>query len=126
MLNIADIRKNKKTIIEKLLVKNFKAESLINSVIEKDDLRKINQKNSDQVLSSSNKIAKEIGLLFKSGELEKANLLKKDTSALKEKSKELITTKNNLEKEIKEILFRFLTFLMILLKRETLNQKMRL
>jgi seryl-tRNA synthetase len=104
MLNIADIRKNKKTIIEKLLVKNFKAESLINSVIEKDDLRKINQKNSDQVLSSSNKIAKEIGLLFKSGELEKANLLKKDTSALKEKSKELITTKNNLEKEIKEIL----------------------
>ena len=104
MLNIADIRKNKKIIIEKLLVKNFKAESLINSVIEKDDLRKINQKNSDQVLSSSNKIAKEIGLLFKSGELEKANLLKKDTSALKEKSKELITTKNNLEKEIKEIL----------------------
>ena len=104
MLNIADIRKNKKTIIEKLLVKNFKAESLINSVIEKDDLRKINQKNSDQVLSSSNKIAKEIGLLFKSGELEKANLLKKDTSALKEKSKELITSKNNLEKEIKEIL----------------------
>ena len=106
MLNIADIRKNKKTIIEKLLVKNFKAESLINSVIEKDDLRKINQKNSDQVLSSSNKIAKEIGLLFKSGELEKANLLKKDTSALKEKSKELITTKNNLEKEIKEILIQ--------------------
>ena len=104
MLNIADIRKNKKTIIEKLLVKNFKAESLINSVIEKDDLRKINQKDSDQVLGSSNKIAKEIGLLFKSGELEKANLLKKDTSALKEKSKELITTKNNLEKEIKEIL----------------------
>ena len=104
MLNIVDIRKNKKTIIEKLLVKNFKAESLINSVIEKDDLRKINQKNSDQVLSSSNKIAKEIGLLFKSGELEKANFLKKDTSALKEKSKELITTKNNLEKEIKEIL----------------------
>jgi len=85
-------------------LKIFKAESLINSVIEKDDLRKINQKNSDQVLSSSNKIAKEIGLLFKSGELEKANLLKKDTSALKEKSKELITTKNNLEKEIKEIL----------------------
>lgn len=106
MLNIADIRKNKKTIIEKLLVKNFKAESLINSVIEKDDLRKINQKNSDQVLSSSNKIAKEIGLLFKSGELEKANLLKKDTSALKEKSKELITSKNNLEKEIKEILIQ--------------------
>ena len=86
------------------MVKNFKAESLINSVIEKDDLRKINQKNSDQVLSSSNKIAKEIGLLFKSWELEKANLLKKDTSALKEKSKELITTKNNLEKEIQEIL----------------------
>ena len=104
MLNIADIRKNRKIIIEKLLVKNFKSESLINSVIEKDDLRKINQKNSDQVLSSSNKIAKEIGILFKSGELEKANLLKKDTSALKEKSKELITTKNNLEKEIKEIL----------------------
>ena len=77
MLNIADIRKNRKIIIEKLLVKNFKAESLINSVIEKDDLRKINQKNSDEVLSSSNKIAKEIGLLFKSGELEKANLLKK-------------------------------------------------
>ena len=106
MLNIADIRKNKKTIIEKLLVKNFIADSLINSVIEKDDLRKINQKNSDQVLSSSNKMAKEIGLLFKSGELEKANLLKKDTSALKEKSKELITTKNNLEKEIKEILIQ--------------------
>ena len=86
MLHITDIRKNKNTIIEKLLVKNFDAERLINAVIEKDNLRKINQKNSDEVLTNSNKIAKEIGVLYKNGELTKANLLKKDTSILKEKN----------------------------------------
>ena len=104
MLHITDIRKNKNTIIEKLLVKNFDAERLINAVIEKDNLRKINQKNSDEVLTNSNKIAKEIGVLYKNGELTKANLLKKDTSILKEKSKELQSIKIQLEKEIKDIL----------------------
>ena len=78
MLHIADIHQNKNSIINKLLIKNFNAENLINTVIEKDDLRKLNQQKSDEILAMSNKIAKEISILYKIGKVDKVNLLKEN------------------------------------------------
>ena len=106
MLHIADIRQNKNSIINKLLIKNFNAENLINTVIEKDDLRKLNQQKSDEILAMSNKIAKEISILYKIGKVDKVNLLKEKSLLLKKESKELSSFRVQIEKEIKDILIQ--------------------
>ena len=89
MLHISDLRDNKNIIIEKLLIKNFNAEVLINSAIAKDNLRKLNQQKSDEILAKSNQIAREIGVLYKNGETHKASLLKEQSLLLKQESKDL-------------------------------------
>lgn len=104
MLHISDLRDNKNIIIEKLLIKNFNAEVLINSAIEKDNLRKLNQKKFDEILAKSNQIAREIGVLYKNGETHKASLLKEQSLLLKQESKDLSVFKFQIEKEIKDIL----------------------
>jgi len=104
MLHISDIRENKEQIINLLQIKNFEAKELINSVISKDDLRKKTQQKSDEVLTKSNQLAKEIGVLYKTGKQAEANLLKNQSAELKQKSKELNSYKAELEQEIKNIL----------------------
>ena len=104
MLHISDLRDNKNNIIAKLLIKNFNAKVLINSAIEKDNLRKLNQQKSDEILSKSNQIAREIGVLYKNGNTDKASLLKEQSLLLKEESKDLSVFKSQIEKEIKDIL----------------------
>ena len=104
MLHISDIRQNKDNIIAKLRIKNFEAEDLINSVIEKDNLRKLNQQKSDEILTKSNQIAKEIGSLYRNDEVDKINSLKESSISLKEESKKLSTLKVQLEKDINDIL----------------------
>jgi seryl-tRNA synthetase len=104
MLHILDLRENKNSIIEKLLIKNFNAEGLINLAIAKDNLRKLNQQKSDEILSKSNQIAREIGVLYKNGNTDKASLLKGQSLLLKEESKDLSVFKSQIEKEIKDIL----------------------
>ena len=104
MLHISDLRDNKNIIIEKLLIKNFNAEVLINSAIAKDNLRKLNQQKSDEILAKSNQIAREIGVLYKNGETHKASLLKEQSLLLKQESKDLSVFKFQIEKEIKDIL----------------------
>ena len=104
MLHISDIRENKEQIINLLQIKNFEAKELINSVISKDDLRKKTQQKSDEVLTKSNQLAKEIGVLYKTGKQAEANLLKNQSAELKQNSKELNSYKAELEQEIKNIL----------------------
>lgn len=104
MLHISDIRENKEQIINLLQIKNFEAKELINSVISKDDLRKKTQQKSDEVLTKSNQLAKQIGVLYKTGKQAEANLLKNQSAELKQKSKELNSYKAELEQEIKNIL----------------------
>ena len=67
MLHISYIRENKDKIIERLKIKNFNAQNLFTAVIEKDNQRKLNQQQSDDVLSQLNQIAKQIGVLYKEG-----------------------------------------------------------
>ena len=104
MLNISNLREQKKEIVELLKIKNFNALDLIDSVIEKDNSRKLNQQKSDEVLSKLNKIAKEIGVLYKQGNIEKANSLKQSSVELKEESKKLSANQKEIQEEIREIL----------------------
>ena len=89
MLALHFIRENKEAILKGLEKRNFKQPELINEIIELDQERRILQSTLDQQLASANKLAKEIGDLFKSGEIAKANILKEETLSLKTKTKAL-------------------------------------
>ena len=106
MLNISNLREQKNKIVQLLKIKNFDALDLIDLVIKKDNSRKLNQQKSDEILSKLNQSAKEIGFLYKQGELDKANTLKKSSAELKEESKKLSAIQKEIQEEIKEILLQ--------------------
>ncbi|MDR2868562.1 MAG: serine--tRNA ligase [Bacteroidales bacterium] len=89
MLPLQSIRENPAHIVERLKVKNFDAAAIIQQILEFDvEIRGL-KKNLDDNLQAQNKGAKEIGLLFKNGEQEKANQLKAEMAQLKVDEKEL-------------------------------------
>jgi seryl-tRNA synthetase len=87
MLQVAVIRDNKEDFIKRLAKRNIDATQMINNAISLDEDRKAIQTNLDNTKAESNALSKEIGNLFKSGEVQKANLLKEKTTQLKEKTK---------------------------------------
>ena len=107
MLQVQFIRENKQTVLEGLAKRNFaNAESIINQVLTADENRRATQVTLDDVLAESNKLSKEIGGLFKSGEVQKANILKEKTSQLKEQSKELSETLNGFAYDLQKLLYQ--------------------
>ena len=86
MLQLQAIRENKDELIQALKKRNFDAAEIMGNVIELDEQRRSLQSNLDSALADSNKISKEIGGLFKSGNIEEANRLKEQSAKLKETS----------------------------------------
>jgi seryl-tRNA synthetase len=89
MLQVTDIRENKEKFIKALAKRGIDATSVLEEVLNVDEERRSSQAQLDDVLAQSNSFSKEIGKLFKSGEVQKANELKEKTGALKEASKQL-------------------------------------
>ena len=89
MLQVAYLREHKEDVIARLAVKNFDAKSIIEELILLDEKRRQTQAEHDDTLAESNKLSKEIGMLYKSGNSEEANAKKALTAELKEKSKQL-------------------------------------
>ena len=106
MLNISNLREQKNKIVQLLKIKNYDALDLIDLVIKKDNSRKLNLQKSDEILSKLYQSAIEIGFLYKQGELDKANALKKSSAELKEESKKLSAIQKEIQEEIKEILLQ--------------------
>ncbi|MCT4698353.1 serine--tRNA ligase [Tenacibaculum haliotis] len=106
MLQVQFIRENKQTVLDGLAKRNFaNAEAIINEVLTSDETRRATQVSLDNILAESNKISKEIGGLFKAGEVQKANLLKEKTGQLKEQSKQLTETLNTTANALQELLY---------------------
>ena len=89
MLLVSEIIKNKDKISSLMSKRNIDVKSKLDSIIETDKLRRSTQSKLDNILSESNKLAKDIGSLFKSGEIEKATHLKEKAGNLKTESKDL-------------------------------------
>ncbi len=107
MLQVAYIKEHKEAVLKGLAVRNFKeAETIINKVLKVDDNRKKTQVNLDGILAESNSISKEIGNLFKTGETQKATILKEKTGQLKEQSKILNEQLSSIQKELAELLYQ--------------------
>ena len=104
MLQLNFLRENKQNVIESLKVKNFDASTIVDQLIALDDNRKSTQQQSDELLARANSITKEIGMLFKSGKGAEANVLKEESSQIKEKTKSLQTTLSDIESDIWKLL----------------------
>lgn len=89
MLQVTDIRENKQKYIKALAKRGIDAASVLEEVLNVDEERRASQAQLDEVLAQSNSYSKEIGKLFQSGEVQKANELKEKTVELKESSKQL-------------------------------------
>ena len=106
MLQVAFIRENKETVLKGLAKRNLKnAKELVNKTILADEERRAIQTELDAILAESNKLSKDIGQLFKSGERQKAEILKQKTVQLKEKSKDLTENLQAKATELQELLY---------------------
>ncbi len=105
MLEVVQIREHKEAFAKALSKRNIDASEMLDNVIAADELRRNSQAKLDEVLADSNKFSKEIGVLFKSGEVQKANILKEKTAGLKEQSKTLQEQLNNATEELQALLY---------------------
>jgi len=106
MLQVSFIRENKDLVIERLAKRNIDATSLVDEVIVLDEERRRLQTELDKTLAESNTLSKEIGMLFKSGEIEKANGLKQKTTELKDTSKIVSQALNKKADALNELLYK--------------------
>jgi seryl-tRNA synthetase len=104
MLTINLIREKRDFIIERLKIKNFEAQTIIDNILALDSARRETQTKTDLLLSEMNKISKEIGFLMKEGKHTEADASKSKTHTLKEEIKilsdKLITIDLELRNEI--------------------------
>lgn len=106
MLQLTFVRENKEAVLNGLKKRNFKDLQLVDEVIELDEKRRATQAELDNALAESNNLSKEIGLLFKSGETGKANVLKEKTIELKEKTKKLSDSLSEISENLNQLLYR--------------------
>ncbi|SIS93328.1 serine--tRNA ligase [Belliella pelovolcani] len=106
MLLVNTIRENFEQVLEGLQKRNFPhAEAALHQVLELDKKRKETQTERDNLQAESNSIAKEIGMLMKSGKKEEAEKIKSRTSEIKSQVKLLEDAYNNIEEDLKQILY---------------------
>jgi len=105
MLQVQFIRENTELIVDRLKKRNFDAAPLLKEVLALDEKRRNTQVLFDNTQADSNKLSKEIGMLFKNGETQKANILKEKTIQLKETSKELTEVVNATQKALADLLY---------------------
>ncbi|WP_458628464.1 serine--tRNA ligase [Winogradskyella sp. PC D3.3] len=106
MLQVAFIQENKEDIIARLAKRNIDATEMINDAIAFDEDRKAIQTKLDNTKAESNTLSKEIGHLYKSGEAQKANILKEKTTQLKEITKTLEQELNDKIEALSQLLYR--------------------
>jgi len=106
MLQLSYIRDHRQEVIDRLAVKNFEGVAIIQAIVELDDKRRETQKQLDDIQAQGNLMAKEIGMLYKSGKSDQANALKETTSGLKEKARDLETSFESIKKALEDLLVR--------------------
>lgn len=104
MITLPYIRENKEEAIERLAIRNIDARATIESILATDADKRKKQAELETGLAEANALAKEIGNLFKSGQADKANELKAQTAALKEREKVLTAELEALETAIYDLL----------------------
>lgn len=89
MIHLNFLRENPDYVIERLSIKNFDAGEHVKNILYYDKFRRSLQKQLDDNFAEQNKIAKEIGILFKEGKSNEAQVLKEKTAQLKIDAKKI-------------------------------------
>lgn len=105
MLVVNEIRENKEKFTEALAKRGLDVTSVFDEILTADEERRNAQAKLDEVLAESNRYSREIGSLFKSGEVEKANQLREKTNGLKEESKQLSQKMQDAADRLQELLY---------------------
>jgi len=105
MLQVSNIRAHKEGYIQALKKRNFNAEDVFEEILALDESRRSSQTQLDETLAESNQLSKEIGMLFKSGEKQKANILKEKSVQLKDKSKAHSDSFNETVTKLEQLLY---------------------
>ena len=106
MLTINLIREKKEFIIERLKIKNFEAEDILDKIISLDSSRREIQLKSDMMLAEMNRISKEIGAMMKEGRKPEADAAREKTYSFKEDIKVLTDKLLPLESELRNEIIR--------------------
>lgn len=100
MLTVKFIVENKEEVIARLAKKHFDGKEIIERIIALDAERRKTQKELDEDLAESNRLAKSIGELFKKGDMNAVETAKARTKELKEKTKIFSDKLSALEQQI--------------------------
>lgn len=104
MITLQTIRSRKEYVLERLLVKNFDAKDVVESIISLDEKRRSTQQQSDNLSAKQNQLSKEIGQLFAQDKKEDAEAKKSQSIQLKEESKTWLDQLSVIETEISSLL----------------------
>ncbi|MCX2738676.1 serine--tRNA ligase [Pontibacter anaerobius] len=107
MLQLTVLREQTEQVIAGLNKKNYKnAADEVAALLELDQKRRQVQNEHDSLQSRANAISKEIGMLMKNGEREKAEAAKAETTELKQQTKSLAEQLSSIEDEIQKALYK--------------------
>ncbi|HQB36958.1 MAG TPA: serine--tRNA ligase [Bacteroidales bacterium] len=101
MLTINLIREKRDFIAERLRIRNFDAEKILDKILQTDAERRQIQVRTDALQAEMNRISKEIGSLMKSGNKDEADAAKEKTYKLKEEIKSLTEKFTSLDEEMR-------------------------
>lgn len=102
MLQLQLIRQDPQGVKNKLAIKNFKEQGMVDIIISLDDQRKKLQLEFDNIQATINSLSKEIGQLMAKGEKAGAEEKKKEVAILKEKLEPVKNDMNNAETALNE------------------------
>ena len=106
MLQVAQVLKDKETILHGLKKRNFKEpEKAIDILLELDEKRKSLQQKHDNALAETNQLSKQIGQLMAQGKKEEAEAIKVKTAEYKNEGKILGEELKAVEDELRELLY---------------------
>lgn len=104
MLLLSDIRNNPEAVVEALAKRGIDAKPTVDQLLKLNAERRNIQSQSEQAQAEANKIAKEIGELFKSGQREAAEAKKAESGQLKSQTQELSKALEVIEAQEREVL----------------------
>ncbi len=100
------ILNNAQFVVDRLKIKNFDAKELVENFVKIDNIKRELQTKVEDLKAEQNQNAKQIGILFRQGKKEEANILKQKSTELKETIKELDEKYISIEKQLNEIILK--------------------
>lgn len=106
MIPLKQLKEHKEDALAGLKKRNFKHPEFIEQILALDEQRRTLQTQLDNQLAEANRLAKEIGGLFKSGKADEAQALKERSGELKTSSKNLQDQMQTVEDELLELRYQ--------------------